>query len=57
VQAVVHASILKEHGHVVVGDVVIIKAQDNSEQFEIIELVERESELYRRNVREKKRKS
>jgi ribosome biogenesis GTPase len=56
VQAVVHASILKEHGHVVVGDVVIIKAQDNSEQFEIIELVERESELYRRNVREKKKK-
>ena len=55
IQAVAHATVLKE-SHPVVGDNVIIKPSDQSEQFEIIELLERQNEVYRRIVRENKKK-
>jgi ribosome biogenesis GTPase len=56
VQAVTHASVLKDHGHLAVGDHVILEKQDNSEEFVITKLIDRESEIFRRNVREKKKK-
>lgn len=55
IQAVAHATVLKE-SHPVVGDNVIIKSSDQSNQYEIIELVERQNEVYRRIVRENKKK-
>jgi ribosome biogenesis GTPase len=55
IQAVAHATVLKE-SHPVVGDNVIIKSSDQSDQYEIIELVERQNEVYRRIVRENKKK-
>lgn len=55
IQAVAHATVLKEQ-HLVVGDNVIIKSSDQTDQYEIIELLERENEVYRRIVRENKKK-
>lgn len=54
VQAVAHASVLKQE-HPVVGDEVILKLSDSS-QYEIVELLERKNEVYRRIVRENKKK-
>lgn len=55
VNAVAHATVLKQE-HPVVGDNVILKLSDTSDQYEIIELLERKNEVYRRIVRENKRK-
>lgn len=54
IQAVAHASVLKQE-HPVVGDEVELKLSDSS-QYEIIELLERKNEVYRRIVRENKKK-
>jgi ribosome biogenesis GTPase len=55
VQAVAHATVLKQD-HPVVGDEVELKPSDVSDQFEIVELHPRKNEIYRRIVRENKKK-
>lgn len=55
IQAVAHASVLKS-SHPVVGDEVRLKYDAQNDQFEILEVFPRQSEVFRSLVREKKKK-
>jgi len=55
VKAVCLREILKKD-HLVVGDNVLIRLQQSDERYEVIELVERKNEIFRRIVRSNKKK-
>lgn len=55
VKAVCLRELIKQN-HLVVGDDVIVRPQDNDERFEIFELCERQNEVFRKIVRSNKKK-